>query len=515
MRRIVTVFAVMLLVLVGCGVKPTDRETFTVGMECGYAPYNWTQSESNDSAVAIDGNQFCEGYDVQIAKRVAASMDKELVIRKTSWDGLILSLQTGEIDAIIAGMSPTDERKKEVAFSNVYYLDDETAFGIVVKRDGPFSQGKTLKDFENARVSAQVGTFHTELLEQLENIDAAQAMKDFPTMTVALQSGELDGFVADSGTGDRINATNKDLMYIQLDGPEGYTVTESMAGVAIGLRKEDTQLLNEVNDALALISRDTQKELMNTAVNAGDFSTGNFFEQVMTILSHNYPALIRGTLTTIGISFTATLIGFIIGLLVAISRNTKVTNAIASVYITVFRGTPMMVQALVFYYGISMMFTGFRWSNLPMGNILAGIIIVSINTGAYMAETMRSGIQAIDDGQFEAAKSLGFTRWETMRHIILPQAIRNAIPALGNELIVNVKDTSVLNVIAVTELFFVSNGIASTTYQVFQTFTITTVIYLILTTFLTLLLRFIELKLDKTKTEASSYPSSITDGQNI
>ncbi|WZU00683.1 hypothetical protein MGH68_14250 [Erysipelothrix sp. D19-032] len=86
---------------------------------------------------------------------------------------------------------------------------------------------------------------------------------------------------------------------------------------------------------------------------------------------------------------------------------------------------------------------------------------------------------------------------------------------MGNELIVNVKDTSVLNVIAVTELFFVSNGIASTTYQVFQTFTITTVIYLVLTTLLTLLLRFIELKLDKTKTEASSYPSSITDGQNI
>ena len=117
-----------------------------------------------------------------------------------------------------------------------------------------------------------------------------------------------------------------------------------------------------------------------------------------------------------------------------------------------------------------------------------------------MSETVRGGIQAIDCGQFEAASSLGFTQWETMRYIILPQAIKNAIPALGNELIVNVKDTSVLSVIAVSELFFVSNGIASTSYQVLQTFTITSMIYLFLTTVLTVILHHIEKVMDKTKT---------------
>ena len=175
----------------------------------------------------------------------------------------------------------------------------------------------------------------------------------------------------------------------------------------------------------------------------------------------------------------------------------------------------MMVQAMVMFYGVSVIIPGFRWSNLPMGNLVAGIVIVSINTGAYMAETVRGGIQAIDSGQFEAATSLGFTKWETMRHIILPQAIKNAIPALGNELIVNVKDTSVLNIIGVSELFFVSSGIASSNYQIMQTFTITSAIYLFLTTILSIILRFVEMRLDKTKTRPSTYPTSMTDADNM
>ncbi|QIK69037.1 ABC transporter substrate-binding protein/permease [Erysipelothrix sp. HDW6C] len=511
MKKLWMLLSVLLLIVTGCATTTDGSNTFTVGMECGYAPYNWTQPNKTDSAVAIDGGQYCDGYDVQIAKRVAESMGKELVIKKITWEGLILSLQSGQIDAVIAGMSPTDERKQEIAFSNVYFMDDTTAFGVVVKRDGPFKDVKTIHDMSNALVSAQIGTFHVKLLSQLTDVRKVENLKDFPTMTVALQSGELDGFVADNGTGQMINASNPDLLYIQLDGEQGFTVTEEMAGVAIGINKNNTELLDEVNAALATIPREVQQELMDTAINSGTFSTGNFFDQVMTILANNYQSFIRGTLTTLGISLVATLLGFLIALFVAITRGTKVTNVIANIYITIFRGTPMMVQAMILYYGVSMLIPGFRWSNLPFGNILAGIIIVSINTGSYMSETMRSGIQAIDPGQFEAAKSLGFTRWQTMKNIILPQAIKNAIPALGNELIVNVKDTSVLNIIAVTELFFVSNGIASTTYQIFQTFTITSAIYLTLTTILTFILRFVELRLDKTKKVASSYPTSVTD----
>lgn len=509
MKKALLILSVFLLLLAGCTTQKDDT-TFIVGMECGYAPYNWTQSDKTDSAVEIEGGQYCDGYDVQIARRIADSMGKELVIRKISWEGLILSLQAGQIDAIIAGMSPTEERKKEISFSDVYYVDDSVAFGIVVKRDGPYAEGSTVDDFADARIAAQIGTHHMILLQQLNGAQKLENYKDFPTMTVALQAGELDGFVADSGTGDMINASNPDLLYIQLDGENGYTISPDMAGVAVGISKNNPQLLEDVNAAIAEIPESVQQELMDIAVGSGQFSTGSFLDQVWTILNSNYESFIRGTLTTLLVSLVATLLGFLIALFVAITRETKVTAVLANIYITIFRGTPMMVQAMVIYYGTAMLFDGFQWSNLPFGNILAGIVVVSINTGAYMSETIRSGIQAIETGQFEAAKSLGFTRWQTMRHIILPQAIRNAIPALGNELIVNVKDTSVLNVIAVTELFFVSNGIASTTYQIFQTFTITCAIYLVLTTILTLLLRFVELRMDRNKTQPSSYPASDT-----
>lgn len=241
----------------------------------------------------------------------------------------------------------------------------------------------------------------------------------------------------------------------------------------------------------------------------------NFFSEVWTILLNNYPTFIQGTITTLIISITATVLGFFLGLLVAISRGNKIGNIISTIYISIFRGTPMMVQAMVIFYGTSMLIPNFKWSNIPNGSIIAGILVVTINTGAYMSETIRSGIQSLDKGQFEASKSLGFTRWQTMTTIILPQAIRNVIPAIGNELIVNIKDTSVLNVIAVTELFFVSSGVAGATYKVFQTFTITSAIYLFLTTLSAIILQFVERKMDKTKSGKTSLPASQTHTKQI
>lgn len=516
MKKISVLLFAMLLFLAGCSGKKVQGDTFVVGMECGYAPYNWTDSTKTSSNVAIDGNQYCDGYDVQIAKRLASSMGKELVIQKTSWEGLILSLKEQQIDAIIAGMSPTEERAKEIDFSNVYHKDDKSAFGVVVKKDGTFAGAQGIHDFPKARISAQIGTFHMELLEQLTGIESVENLKDFPTMTATLQAGELDGFVADQNSAKQIVASNPDLLYIKMDGEsDGFELSDSMVGVAIGIRKGNTELLDQVNEALSHISREEQMALMEAAVKEEGFGDKGFFGVVADIWNQNSESFLRGTATTLIISLSATLFGFFIALFVAITRTNKVTNFLATVYVTVFRGTPMMVQAMIIYFGASRLMPGFRWSSLIGGNIIAGIIIVSINTGAYMAETIRSGIQAIDKGQFEAAKGLGFTHAQTMRHIILPQAIKNVIPAIGNELIVNVKDTSVLNMISVTELFFVSNGIASTTYKIEQTFLITSLIYLTLTIVLTFILSKIELKLDKTKSVPTSYPASVTDSKHL
>jgi len=211
---------------------------------------------------------------------------------------------------------------------------------------------------------------------------------------------------------------------------------------------------------------------------------------------------LRGTGVTLFISTIGTIVGFIIGLVIGIIRTVpvpergikkqilKVVNAILSVYVEVFRGTPMIVQAMVIYYGSKQAF------DIDMSPLFAGIFIVSINTGAYMAEIVRGGIVSIDKGQFEAAYAIGMSHYQTMINVVLPQVIRNILPATGNEFVINIKDTSVLNVISVTELYFQTNSVAGNNYRFFETFFIASVIYFILTFTLTRILRYIERKID-------------------
>ena len=169
----------------------------------------------------------------------------------------------------------------------------------------------------------------------------------------------------------------------------------------------------------------------------------------------------------------------------------RVIDAIITVYVEIFRGTPMMVQAMVIYWGYAFASGG---NTLPL--IPSGILIVSINTGAYMAEIVRGGIISIDKGQFEGATSIGMSHSQTMLHVILPQVVRNILPSVSNEFVINIKDTSVLNVIGVTELYYFAGIIKRQNFQTFQTYFVVCVVYFILTFTVTCLLRFIEKKLD-------------------
>ena len=207
---------------------------------------------------------------------------------------------------------------------------------------------------------------------------------------------------------------------------------------------------------------------------------------------------------TLLLALSGTLVGFLIGLGVGVVRSIpcrredgavkyvllKTVRGILSIYIEVFRSTPMIVQAMVIYYGIAQLFA------LTLNQLLAGFLIVSVNTGAYLAEIVRGGIQSVDPGQREAAQAIGMTHTQTMLHVVLPQAIRNVLPALGNEFVVNIKDTSVLNVISVSELFFISKSAAGTYYKYFEVFFITSVIYFVMTFATTRLLRLLEKKMD-------------------
>lgn len=213
---------------------------------------------------------------------------------------------------------------------------------------------------------------------------------------------------------------------------------------------------------------------------------------------------LMGAVRTLVISFVGTVIGCFIGFLVGIvqtipvSKNDslpkrillKIVNIILRIYVEVFRGTPMIVQAVFIYFGARMVF------GIGMGMWTSAFFIVSINTGAYMAETVRGGILSIDSGQTEGAKAIGMTHFQTMLHVILPQAFRNIIPQIGNNFIINIKDTSVLSIISITDLFFVHKSVVGALYLYFQSATIVMVIYLTMTLTASFLLRRLEHKLD-------------------
>ena len=233
----------------------------------------------------------------------------------------------------------------------------------------------------------------------------------------------------------------------------------------------------------------------------------NFFEWVIFFIQGNWQQFLLGTVTTLFVSLSGTIIGFFLGLGVSLIQYTKaddrssklfkvvisILKVLINIYITIFRGTPMIVQAMVIFYGLPVLI-GLNLDPLP-----AALLIVSINTGAYMAEMIRGGVDSVDPGQLEGAQAIGMSHFQAMVNIIFPQAVRNVLPSIGNEFIINIKDTSVLNVIGVTELFFTSKSIAGSYAKYYEVFIITSVIYLFLTFTISFILKSIEKKIDGPK----------------
>lgn len=245
------------------------------------------------------------------------------------------------------------------------------------------------------------------------------------------------------------------------------------------------------------------------------FGELNYFEAILHMIAKYGPSYINGAADTLIIAVVSTVIGCIIGLGVGIVQTiplakkdsffkkiiVRIARVLLAVYVEVFRGTPMMVQAMFIYYGMPMVF-GIYLDTWP-----TAFLVVSINTGAYMAETVRGGILSIDPGQTEGAKAIGMTHVQTMLYVMLPQTMRNIMPQIGNNLIINVKDTCVLSVIGVTELFFRHTAVSGATYAFFESATITMVIYLTMTLILSRLLRWVEKKMDGN----DSYDLATTD----
>lgn len=522
MKKTVKIISLILVlaIVVGCVValsacnKNDDehKEKLVVGLECAYIPFNFTQMTDANGAVKISNVEgYANGYDILIAKRIADALGKELVITKLDWDSLVPGVKTGTLDLIIAGMSPTAERRESIDFSDSYY---ESNLVIVVRKDGRYATATSLSDFAGANLVAQQGTFHDAALEAQAStygITRGTPMATFPDMTIALNSKAIDGYVAEEPGAIADCAANSRLTYIHLKNNEnGFKASAEDTSLAIGMRY-GYDWKDAINNVLSDISTDERLSLMESAVqystdNSSSETQSTFFTRIGGIFQKYYAWILKGVGYTILVAIVGTVVGLFIGLLIGMYRTLdkpknkflavlkKIGDVILSIYIEVFRGTPMMVQAMVIFWGFALLNDG-----NTMNVTLAALIIVSINTGAYMAEIVRGGIISVDKGQFEGAQAIGMTHSQTMWNVVLPQALRNIMPSVANEFVINIKDTSVLNVISFTELFFYGQIIAQNSYATVETYLVIAAIYFVLTFTITRILRLVEKKMDGKK----------------
>ncbi|BCJ94524.1 ABC transporter substrate-binding protein [Anaerocolumna cellulosilytica] len=273
-KKVVGLLAVALsavMLLGGCGTKNTagngDKtgengdNMFRVGMEAGYAPFNWTQMDNKNGGVTIEGSpEFAGGYDVEIAKKLAEGLGKELVIVKTEWDGLVPALTSGKIDAIIAGMSPTAERKETIDFTENYYKSDLV---MVVKKGSQYEGAASIQDFSGAKITAQLNTFHYSVIDQINGVVKETAMDNFTAMRVALESGIIDGYVSERPEGVSAAAANENFAMVEFT--QGFDTSDDDTAIAVGLTK-GSDLTAKINEILAGISEEERTSIMDTAI---------------------------------------------------------------------------------------------------------------------------------------------------------------------------------------------------------------------------------------------------------
>ena len=269
--RRTSLIALAAVMMTGCGsaseeaATPTSApNTLRVGMECNYAPYNWSTTTETETSQKISEVDYCDGYDVMMAEKLAEETDKEVQIVKLDWDNLILSLQNNQIDAVIAGMTATEERKQEVEFTDPYYVSTEV---IVVKKDSDLANATSLKDFAGRKVVGQMNTLYDTIIDQIDGVKHEPAAETFPAAIQALQSGAVEAVTSELPVAKGVVSANPDLTYIEFADGKGFKDTDNSAAVAIAVKKGNTELRDTLQDALDKISDEEREEMMMQAVN--------------------------------------------------------------------------------------------------------------------------------------------------------------------------------------------------------------------------------------------------------
>ncbi|WP_289117622.1 transporter substrate-binding domain-containing protein [uncultured Dubosiella sp.] len=265
-KSLVCVGAAMLMALTGCGSSEAaqDDNTFTVGMECGYAPFNWQTSEQTETSVHRGGGMgYCDGYDIMMAKEIADEIGKELVVKKVAWDGLQPAVASGEIDAIIAGMTANEEREEGLDFTTPYY--ESEGMVMIVRKGGEEEGFMSIQDFSGKKVIGQKNTNYDDVIDQIEGVEHVTPRATYPELVVALQHNDADAITAEMPVAEGIVASNPDLAIVKFEDGKGFDVDTT---VSIGMKNDsrDSELFKSVQSALDKISQDQRNTYMATAV---------------------------------------------------------------------------------------------------------------------------------------------------------------------------------------------------------------------------------------------------------
>ena len=271
LKKLATAALAMTFVLSGCGGSEDDgknvssvtgKEKFVVGMECNYAPFNWQSNEQTDTSVAIGGAGYCDGYDVRVARYVAEQLDREIEVKKVSWEGLQPALNSGEIDAVIAGMTADDKRRAGMDFTTPYYESEMVM--IVRKSDKKVAKYNDIQQFKGKTVIGQKSTNYDTVIDQIKGVKHATPKATYPEMIVALQKKEVDGITAELPVAEGAVAANKDLTIVHFKKGKGFDIDTS---VSIAMKKgtSDSQLFKDVKKAVDNLSKKTRDEWMKEA----------------------------------------------------------------------------------------------------------------------------------------------------------------------------------------------------------------------------------------------------------
>ena len=457
------------------------KSNYKIVMDSSFAPFEYQN----------DAGQYV-GIDVELIKAIAEQQGFTITLSNPGFDAALNAVQAGQADAVIAGMSITDARKEIFDFSDAYYTSNIL---LAVKTGSPYA---SYADLKGKTVVAKNGTSSYAFLDEnaatygytLKAFDEASTMYD------SLNSGSIDALMDDEAV----------LRYAIQQGREFDTPIPGEPSGEYGFavnKGSNPELIEMFNNGLAaLVASGKYDEIvqkyLGTENKEAETETKTVDETtIVGLLSNNYKQLLSGLGTTLSLTLVSFAIAMVIGIIfgmMSVSPN-SVLRSIAAVFVDVVRGIPLMIVTAFIFWGIPNLIESVTGNQSPINDFVAAMIALSLNGGAYIAEIVRGGIEAVPSGQMEASRSLGISYGKTMQKVILPQAVRLMLPSLINQFVISLKDTTIVSAIGLVELFQTGKIIIARNYQSFRMYAILAVIYLIMITLLTRLAKRLEKRL--------------------